>query len=79
MKMRTLVTLAVLFVIAGHVALSCPVCYGETDPHTASAVNAEVISLLFVVGAVLSFFVSLIFQIRKRTRLQAGNTTHEPH
>jgi hypothetical protein len=45
------------------------VCYGQTDSNTASAVNASVIALLIVTGAVLSMFGSFILLLRKRMRI----------
>lgn len=79
MKIRSLVLLLLLMILATSLASTCPVCYGETDANTASAVNAAILSLLLVIGAVLSFVVSLAFQIRKRMKLLAMNNLHEPH
>ncbi len=61
------------------VARSCPVCYGQTDSNTASAVNASVIVLLFITGAVLSMFGSLFLYLRKRMKLAAENNTQNQH
>jgi len=77
MKMQRLLLVFFLVFLATGVATSCPVCYGEADPNTASAVNAAIFSLLLVVGAVLSFFATLIFQIRKRMRLNAVDHSNE--
>ena len=69
---RVIVPLLVIFFTDA--AFSCPVCYGETDAHTASAVNSAIISLLIVVGTVLSFFASMFLHWRKRMKLsQAGD------
>ena len=70
----------ILLISCVTVASSCPVCYGQTDAHTASAVNGAIFSMLIVVGAVLSFFASFIIYLRKRMRLLAttDNTNNLP-
>jgi len=73
MKPRTIILFIALIAVVSSVAMSCPVCYGETDVHTASAVNAAIYSLLLVTGVVLSFFVSLILQLRKRMKMASTN------
>jgi hypothetical protein len=69
MKCRIALLLVVLMATFATVATSCPVCYGQTDSNAASAVNASVIALLIVTGAVLSMFGSFILFLRKRMRL----------
>jgi hypothetical protein len=73
MKLKTIIILVAFVVFVTNAASGCPVCYGETDVHTASAVNAAIYSLLIVTGMVLSFFVSLILQLRKRLKLSSTN------
>lgn len=74
MKSKQLILSLALAALFVSVASSCPVCYGETDAHTASAVNSAIISLLIVVGTVLSFFASMFLHWRKRMKLsQAGD------
>lgn len=79
MKARLIVLTFLVAVLLTSVATSCPVCYGETDANTASAVNAAIVSLLLVVGAVLSFIATFILQIRKRIKLEAMNNSNEIH
>lgn len=79
MKLRTFIILALFVVLITNVATSCPVCYGETDANTASAVNAAIFSMLFVIGAVLSFFVSMVLHMRKRIKLESMNNSNEAH
>jgi hypothetical protein len=77
MKLKPVFVFFLLAIVATSVATSCPVCYGETDANTASAVNAAIFSLLLVVGVVLSFFASLIFQLRKRMKVNTPNNSNE--
>ncbi len=69
MKRRILPILLIATVAITSTAASCPVCYGQTDSNSASAVNASIIALLIVTGAVLSMFGSFIIYLRKRMRL----------
>jgi len=73
-----LVSIGLILLIV-NVGMSCPVCYGQTDTHTASAVNAAIFSMLIVTGTVLSFFASLIVYLRKRLRLSAATNSDEVH
>ncbi len=57
------------------IASSCPVCYGADGTQNMSAVNASIIVLLLITGAVLSMFATFILYLRKRMRL-AGDTNH---
>ena len=69
MIVRRILLLTLLFTAFANFALSCPVCYGQTDSNAASAVNASVLALLIVTGAVLSMFGSFILLLRKRMKL----------
>ena len=79
MRLKTVLLSLALVVLIMNVASTCPVCYGETDVHTASAVNAAIYSLLIVTGTVLSFFSSLIVYLRKRLRLSSTADSNELH
>ena len=59
------------------VASSCPVCYGADGTQNMSAVNASIIALLLITGAVLSMFAAFILHLRKRMKLVAGNDAHQ--
>jgi len=72
MKRRLVSGLLMTMVAITSSAASCPVCYGQTDTNSASAVNASVIALLIITGAVLSMFGSFIIYLRKRMRLAGG-------
>jgi hypothetical protein len=74
MKSKIVFLFVILVFAVSSAVASCPVCYGETDVHTASAVNAAIYSLLIVTGVVLSFFVSLILHVRRR--LTSTNNTN---
>ncbi|HEY6953492.1 MAG TPA: hypothetical protein VI758_13885 [Bacteroidota bacterium] len=76
MKTRTVLALLVLLAFSS-LASSCPVCYGQTDSNTASAVNAGIIALLLVTGTVLSFFASLFIHLRRRYKLSLVDTSNE--
>ncbi len=65
--------------LVSSIAEGCPVCYGQTDSNTASAVNASVIVLLLITGAVLSMFGSLFLYLRKRMKLAAENNSQNQH
>ncbi len=67
------------WMLISNVALSCPVCYGQSDSNTATAVNASVIVLLLFTGAVLSMFGSLFLYLRKRMKLAADNNSQTQH
>lgn len=73
MKRRIAFLLSVMMIALASSATSCPVCYGQTDSNTVSAVNASVIALLIITGAVLSMFGSFIIYLRKRMRLAQNN------
>ncbi len=77
MNFKTVVISLVLVILFASVASSCPVCYGETDAHTASAVNGAIFSLLIVTGAVLSFIASFILYLRKRLKLSMADNSNE--
>lgn len=79
MRLKKFVTLILPLIAIANLASACPVCYGATDAHTASAVNAAIVSLLLVVGAVLSFFASLILRVRKRIKLASTQDSNELH
>ncbi len=53
------------------VASSCPVCYGADGTQNMAAVNASIIVLLLITGAVLSMFATFILHLRRRMKLVA--------
>ncbi len=76
-SLRRTVLPALIIFAASNIAVSCPVCYGQTDSNAASAVNASVLALLIITGAVLSMFGSFILVLRKRLKLaQATSSTN---
>jgi hypothetical protein len=79
MKIRSLLISLALVVASLSVAASCPVCYGDVDPHTATAVNYAIFAMLMVTGTVLSLFVSFFVYLRKRLRLSSPNNSNEIH
>ncbi len=58
-------------------ASSCPVCYGADGTQNMSAVNASIIVLLLITGAVLSMFGTFIFKLRRRMKLADENTSDQ--
>ncbi len=65
--MRTvLTTLAVLGV--PRLALSCPVCFGQSDSPLAQAINAGVLAMLVVVAGTLGGFATFIVYLARRAR-----------
>ena len=79
MKSRIFVFLLTLSAFTTTVATSCPVCFGETDTNTASAVNASIIVMLILIGAILSMFGSFILYLRKRARFAVENNSINHH
>jgi hypothetical protein len=77
MKIKSLFISLALVVVSLSVVSSCPVCYGETDPHTATAVNYAIFAMLMVTGTVLSLFASFFVYLRKRLRLSATDNPNE--
>lgn len=77
MKIRSVLISLALVVVFLSVATSCPVCYGETDPHTATAVNYAIFAMLMVTGTVLSFIASFVVYLRKRLRLSSADNPNE--
>jgi hypothetical protein len=77
MKGRSIIVFLALCGLVANAALSCPVCYGEMQGNTASAVNSAIFTLLIVIGAVLSFFASFIVYLRKRYRLSLTENTND--
>ena len=73
MARRIVYSISALLMTSASAAMSCPVCYGQSDSNTASAVNASVIALLIITGAVLSMFGSFILFLRKRMQLVENN------
>ncbi len=58
-------------------ASSCPVCYGADGTQNMSAVNASIIALLLITGAVLSMFATFILYLRKRMKLVEDNNDNQ--
>lgn len=77
MNYKRVNAIVLFIVLTTNMASSCPVCYGQTDSNTASAVNAGIIALLLVTGTVLSFFASLFVYLRKKYKLSLVNTSND--
>ena len=54
-----------------HLALACPVCFGQNDTPMGNAVKAGVVLMLVLVGLVLSGFAAFIVQLNRRARMLA--------
>jgi hypothetical protein len=77
MKIRSVLISLALVAVFLNVATSCPVCYGDVDPHTATAVNYAIFAMLMVTGTVLSLFASFFVYLRKRLRSSATDNPNE--
>lgn len=72
--MRKSIILIFSLMLSASIASSCPVCYGADGTQNMAAVNASIIALLLITGAVLSMFAAFIFHLRKRMKLVADNS-----
>lgn len=77
MKMKA-ATISLVIILITNVASSCPVCYGQTDTNTASAVNVAILVLLSVTGAVLTSIASVIAYLRKKFKMSLNNNINNP-
>jgi hypothetical protein len=69
--MRRLTTplFTLILLAAPHIALACPVCFGQSDSPLAKATNMGIFIMLGVVGAVLSCFAAFFIYLGRRARL----------
>jgi hypothetical protein len=78
MKHLKMAVAMVSFILFSSIASSCPVCYGADGTKNMGAVNASILVLMLITGAVLSMFATFIFHLRKRMKLLADNNGNQP-
>ncbi len=77
LKLKMALLWAGCMLVTSNAAWSCPVCFGETNSNTAAAVNASILVLLVITGAVLSMFGTFIFHLRKRMKIALTTTKNQ--
>lgn len=69
--LRNLIFFAVIFAILAPKANACSVCYGAAGSQMTVGLHMAVLTLLLIVFAVLGAFALFIFNLNKRSKLQA--------